>query len=53
MQRNHTFKLKGSLHVILLKGVLFRGNLHIDFNLLLLQYLYFVSFNTKNKRNLE
>ena len=53
MQKNRTFKLNDGLHIILLKGVLFREKLYLDCHLLLFQYLHFILFIIKNKRKFE
>ena len=45
--------IKGHLYKILLKGVLFRGKLQLDFNMLLLPWLYFSSFTAKKKHKLQ
>ena len=42
----------------MLEGVLFRGKIHRDFNLLLFPYtifpyFHFISFTNKNKRKIE
>ena len=46
-------EVKGRLHISLLKKLLFRGKIHIDFNLLLFQYLHFISLGTSSERKSE
>ena len=57
MQKSCNFKLKERLHIILLKGVLFRGKFHLDFISIFTFYhfniYFFLSFNNKSKRKLE
>ena len=47
------FNVKLHFLCSVLKGVSFRGKLHLDFKLLLFPYLHFTSFATKNERILE